>query len=71
MTFDLILNLGGIMDKYWVDGPFELDMAVIKNGVKIVSLEDAVKELNSLKEWQEKAFEAHPNIDIDIENLKI
>jgi hypothetical protein len=29
----------------------------------------AIDELTSLKAWQLKAFEAHPNIDIDIEHL--
>lgn len=27
------------------------------------------RELNALKAWQTKAFEAHPNLDLDIENL--
>ncbi len=60
------------MPKYWVDEPFDMGgRATIKKGTKTVSVNDVVKELNELKEWQEKAFEAHPNIDVDIENLKI
>tara|TARA_R110002073_G_scaffold133936_4_gene281479 strand:- start:23563 stop:23847 length:285 start_codon:yes stop_codon:yes gene_type:complete len=32
------------------------------------SLSD-IKRIIELMEWQESAFEAHPNIDIDMENL--
>tara|TARA_R110001606_G_scaffold289137_1_gene437155 strand:+ start:2705 stop:2887 length:183 start_codon:yes stop_codon:yes gene_type:complete len=59
------------MGKYWVDEPLSMGgRSTIRKGVKAVSMNDIVKELNELAEWQEKAFEAHPNIDVDIENLE-
>ena len=30
---------------------------------------EQAKKIKKLEEWQEKAFEAHSNIDIDIEHL--
>ena len=29
----------------------------------------AIDELPELREWRDKAFQAHPNIDLDIEHL--
>ena len=34
-----------------------------------VSYEALLQQVKDLKEWQAKAFDAHPNIDIDIERL--
>lgn len=28
----------------------------------------AIEELIELREWRDKAFEVHPNLDLDIEN---
>ena len=58
------------MGKYYVNEPFDMGgrPTVEKDG-KTVNIRDVVDEINALIEWQEKAFEAHPNIDIDIENL--
>ena len=30
----------------------------------------AIDELVELREWRDKAFEAHPNLDMDIERLE-
>ena len=38
-------------------------------GVEIMQAWIAIDELVELKKWQEKAFDVHPNIDLDIENL--
>jgi len=40
------------------------------NGVDIMQAWLAIDELIELREWRDKAFDAHPNIDIDIEHLE-
>lgn len=40
------------------------------DGVDIMQAWLAIDELMALREWQNKAFEAHPNLDLDIENLE-
>lgn len=40
------------------------------DGTDIMKAWLAIDELVELREWREKAFEAHPNIDRDIDMLK-
>ena len=35
----------------------------------IDDLDEKTEEINRLKQWQQNAFDAHPNIDLDIENF--
>ena len=39
------------------------------NGVDIMHAWLAIDELRELRSWREKAFVAHPNIDMDIEAI--
>lgn len=39
------------------------------NGVDVMHAYLAIDELRELRTWQDKAFEAHPNLDLDIEAL--
>lgn len=34
-----------------------------------LAIDDLIDELIELREWRDKAFQAHPNIDIDIEYI--
>ena len=40
------------------------------DGVDIMKAWLAIDELIELRGWRSKAFDAHPNIDIDIEQLE-
>ena len=40
------------------------------DGAHIMQAWVAIDELIELREFREKAFDAHPNIDLDIENLQ-
>ena len=40
------------------------------DGVHIMQAWVAIDELIELREFREKAFDAHPNIDLDIEGLQ-
>ena len=40
------------------------------DGVDIMKAWLAIDELIELRDWRSKAFDAHPNIDIDIEQLE-
>jgi hypothetical protein len=39
------------------------------DGTDIMAAWLAIDELIQLREWRDKAFEAHPNLDLDVENL--
>ena len=39
------------------------------DGADIMNAWLAIDELLNLRVWQEKAFQAHPNLDLDIEAL--
>lgn len=63
------LNDGGIIT-YWNDDDIGC-LAISGDGVSLSgmrSLSD-IKCIIELMEWQQSAFEDHPNIDIDMENL--
>ena len=34
-----------------------------------LAIDELIDELIELREWRDKAFQAHPNIDIDIEHI--
>lgn len=56
--------------EYWNDGDCDC-LAISGDGVYLSdmrSLSD-IKRIIELMEWQQSAFEAHPNIDIDMERL--
>jgi len=40
------------------------------DGVDVMSAWIAIDELIALREWRDDAFNAHPNLDIDIEFYK-
>ena len=39
------------------------------DGTDIMKAWIAVDELIELRQWQDRAFQAHPNIDVDIEHV--